>query len=210
MKKNTRFLRSAFAGALALALAPLTAGAQETQIEFEEEERPDTLQIQAAGGIHNFVEGLETADNGVSWSARAILMPRSVLGAEVAYVGAANDLDTTLADQDAFLMTSIGEALLRTSVMELVGIRDIAWSPYLAAGAGFTNYDVMGDDAATVEFEGDTNLHVPAKAGVQASLTDNLVVDGHFTYRFEFDNQVAGDAADVQAWTAQAGLGWQF
>ncbi len=188
-----------------LLLAPAAAWAQEeTRVIIEEREPVTSLEVGL--GVSDFTQGLDRAtDPGAGWDVRAVFGVRSPVGLEVAYIGAMNDLDA-VADEDARLLTTGGEAMIRASLPSPV-------RPFVAAGIGVHNHAVVTDiDEARAQFNDSTDIAVPAAAGIQIDLAPNVTLGGRFTYRWLFDDEVIADedATVAQSWAATARLGALF
>ena len=204
--------------AAALTAVPLAASAQIVEIE---EELPPIVNVQAGLGAHGFL-GQDLAGNtepGGAWEVRATLMPDNPVAFEIGYLGGLNHVEVPGGgDLDAFVASNSGRAMVRANVLPLAGVEqdeDAKIHPYIAAGASYTNLDLVGNDrndpAVESVFTEDANVFgIPAAVGVQALLNENFSLGARLAYNYMFDNQLVPADEDAQSWGATADLGVAF
>ncbi|RKG61636.1 hypothetical protein D7V80_33720 [Corallococcus sp. CA054B] len=169
-----------------------TASANENiqPLEVEKKSKNDKrgLTLLIGGGVEGYTGALAPQlAPGPSAAVTASLRPTSVLGVEVGYSGALNnikDAGSLGADSGPDLVRNGGQAALT------LAITPTAVQPYLLGGIGISNYHFRGGEA--LGYSDDTVGNVPAGVGVRGHF-------GHFTadlrgyYNFLFDKQFAPD-----------------
>ncbi|NPC74279.1 hypothetical protein D7Y27_15670 [Corallococcus sp. AB004] len=169
-----------------------TASANEDiqPLEVEKKSKSDKkgLTLLIGGGVEGYTGALAPQiAPGPSAAVTASLRPTSVLGVEVGYSGALNnikDAGSFGADDGPDLVRNGGQAALT------LAITPTAVQPYLLGGIGISNYHFRGGEA--LGYSDDTVGNVPAGVGVRGHF-------GHFTadlrgyYNFLFDKQFAPD-----------------
>jgi hypothetical protein len=177
---------------------------------------PTGWSVQAGGGVTGFTR--ESARDGFGmggyWDARAILGARSLLGAELAYVGSSRQIKngSGLANGSALVGNGV-EALGRIN-LPLALDEQFRLTPYAFGGVGWTYLQVVDGDYYVARMKDDAHaLVVPF--GVGTSLTfDRYVVDARFTYRGVMDDDMVtvanGGSQDLQNWSAGVMLGYEF
>lgn len=151
--------------------------------EEPEEEREDLrgLTVVLGGGVEGYAGNLAPSINpGPTWGVRAAIRPTRVIGVELGYTGAANELE--IADVGgADLVRNGGEAVAT------FGLTATAIQPYLMGGAGLNWYDVRTVDGG---LQSDVNGSVPLGGGLRTHL-GNFTADARFNYNFLFDQDFA-------------------
>ncbi|NOK37147.1 hypothetical protein HMI49_28515 [Corallococcus exercitus] len=169
-----------------------TASANEDikPLEVEKKDKNDKkgLTLLIGGGVEGYTGALAPQlAPGPSAAVTASLKPTSVLGVEVGYSGALNnikDAGAAGADSGPDLVRNGGQAALT------LAIAPTAVQPYLLGGIGISNYHFRGGES--LGYSDDTVGNVPAGVGVRGHF-------GHFTadlrgyYNFLFDKQFAPD-----------------
>ncbi|WP_208729809.1 hypothetical protein [Corallococcus exercitus] len=169
-----------------------TASANEDikPLEVEKKDKNDKkgLTLLIGGGVEGYTGALAPQlAPGPSAAVTASLKPTSVLGIEVGYSGALNnikDAGAAGADNGPDLVRNGGQAALT------LAIAPTAVQPYLLGGIGISNYHFRGGES--LGYSDDTVGNVPAGVGVRGHF-------GHFTadlrgyYNFLFDKQFAPD-----------------
>ena len=197
------------AAAATLALLASPAAAQSSRVEIFSTEEMVTVEF--GGGVIEFFDGMnEETDRGAAATLRAVLLPKSAVSAELAYVGGYNNLRAADDTMLAGITTHIGEALIRFEPLKVTRLATGA-QPYVATGAGYLSHEITGENADEVEFSDTQLFELPAAVGVRAKF-ENLTFDGRVSYRYIFDDDVREDerATDVQSWTAMATVGMTF
>jgi hypothetical protein len=175
---------------------------------------PTGYALQAGGGVTGFTrqESRDRFGTGGYWDVRAVLGTRSILAAELAYVGSAREAGATGLDDNAALVGNGAEAVARANLPLHVGNLHLA--PFVFGGAGWTYYQVVNSDRNTSTVKDNANAFViPFGAGLSAGY-DHFIVDARFTYRAVFDDDLVAmgsdDHADLQNWAAGVTVGYQF
>lgn len=183
-------------GALAGVLWAGGALAQETRgKESGADMRGLTLML--GGGIEGYSGGLAPrVDPGVTYGVTAALKPSKVLGLELAYSGARNQIDAGglgAALDDPDIIRNGGQAAVT------VGLTASPLQPYVLGGIGISDYNVRGG-AELAGFSDDTVGNVPVGAGLRAHI-GSFTADLRGTWNFLFDQELSalapgGDATD--------------
>ncbi|WP_171448093.1 hypothetical protein [Corallococcus carmarthensis] len=161
---------------------------QPLEVEKKSKNKNKGLTLLIGGGVEGYTGALAPQiAPGPSAAVTASLKPTSVLGVEVGYSGALNnikDAGAFGADSGPDLVRNGGQAALT------LAIAPSAVQPYLLGGIGISNYHFRGGEA--LGYSDDTVGNVPAGVGVRGHF-------GHFTadlrgyYNFLFDKQFAPD-----------------
>lgn len=143
------------------------------------------LGLEVGGGVVDYTRGLNSGtDAGPAWNAQINIMPTSIIGVELAYLGSHVNYDGSAGsgsiDQNG------GTAALRVNV--LPG----RVKPFLFGGLGASR--LSADPGVPVE--SDTLLDVPAGAGLQVNVTDKFTLTGRFRYNFQFDTDFGEAVTD--------------
>ncbi|MHA7634392.1 hypothetical protein [Corallococcus sp. M7] len=173
------------------AYAPTASSNEDIQpLEVEKKSKNDKkgLTLLIGGGVEGYTGALAPQiAPGPSAAVTASLKPTSVLGVEVGYSGALNnikDAGAAGADDGPDLVRNGGQAALTLAVTPT------AVQPYLLGGIGISNYHFRGGES--LGYSDDTVGNIPAGVGVRGHF-------GHFTadlrgyYNFLFDKQFAPD-----------------
>lgn len=171
------------------------------------EARPLEYSLSAGGGVIQSLDGStrDITDLGGTWNVRFAAGVRSLISAEIAYVGSAQDIDNAMMlGDDAAVVGNGAEGAFR------VGLPDTDLQPYAFAGVGMSRYSVVNSDADL----DDNVVFFPAGLGLAYRMTD-LVIDVRGTARAAFDDDLfegMNGAADnrLDNWSASAQVGWQF
>ncbi len=140
----------------------------------------------AGGGVEGYTGSLAPRIGpGASWGVTVGLQPLKVLGVELGYTGAANDLRNSNlypGGKGPDIVRNGGQAVLTLGL-------PFAIQPYILAGVGFSHYSVRtGIKAAG--FKDDTSGLIPLGAGVRAHVF-HLTVDARFVYNVIFSQRFA-------------------
>jgi outer membrane protein OmpA-like peptidoglycan-associated protein len=183
----------------------------ETTVDVE---GPPLLGVMVGGGVFEFADA-ETrvfAETGGAWNVRFLILPRSVLSAELAYVGSAQEIDALGLDDGTALVGTGIEAGLR---LNAVGNGDI--NSYVYLGIGYTHYSLEGADFNTSNVDdSDGVLQVPFGVGLILPITQTVVLDIRGLYRAAFGEELIAtsdpdaDKNDLDSWSAVAQVGWLF
>lgn len=170
----------------AQAVAPVAAGAEKEKKKSGAHMRGLTLTV--GGGVEGYTGGLSNQIRpGPAWSVNANLRPTRVVGLELGYNGAANNVKGGDLVNGADIVRNGGQAVAT------VGLTATAIQPYVLGGVGLSRYNVRGGD--NTRFKDDTTGHVPLGAGLRTHVGP-FTADARFNYNVLFD---AGFATNVQA-----------
>jgi hypothetical protein len=161
------------------------------------------------GGVMNFSGDAARAlsDVGGSWDLRLGWGSRSILGIEAAYIGTANSLNATGLDNNAVLLGSGAEGLIRLNAPLVY--RDALFEPFGFAGLGWTRFDVVNEDFnVSAISDKDHVMTLPIGGGI-AAVYRSLMVDARFTYRFTYEEDLIGNT-DLGNWIVSANIGSEF
>ncbi len=171
--------------------------------------------FQAGGGVSAFTgdQMSKTTDTGGMWTARAISSTRTLLGAEAAYVGTAASVSALGLDTDnsAGIVSNGLEADLRLNLP--MQIKRVSVVPFGFGGVGWTRFDLVNHQVNTSSMSNaDNAFTVPFGGGLMIGY-QHLTLDARFTYRAQFDDQLAKTASGGQAslgdWTLGALIGFR-
>jgi opacity protein-like surface antigen len=186
---------------------------QEVQQFREEHIFGKQFAISAGGGYASFgAKGLrDITQNGGEWDVRAILGTHTVLGAELAYVGTANELNGRMPgiNSNAWIASNAFEGNLRLATPAL---RILPVQLFGFAGAGYNRFslnNVNGFNASPLRGS-DNTFVLPAGGGLQFNIGEHVAVDGRFTYRAIFDENLFGRDHNADMYTATARVGYVF
>jgi hypothetical protein len=163
-------------------------------LEVEEEEKNDTrgLTLLVGGGVEGYTGELAPQINpGATAGVRAAIKPSKVLGLELGYSGALNNIDTGGGDVGEGAVD--GPDLIRNGGQAVVtlGLFATDWHPYLLGGIGINDYNFRGGE--TLGYSDDTVGNVPAGLGFRGHVGD-FTVDARANYNFLFDKEFAAGA----------------
>lgn len=167
-----------------------TAAFTPVEEERNKESRSDMrgLTVVAGAGVEGYTFGLAPQVNpGAAWNVVAALKPTKVLGLELGYNGAANEI----AASDT--ATVNGADIIRNGgqVVATVGLSAAPVQPYILGGIGVSRYNVRSN---TPGFDDDTVGAVPVGAGLRTHI-GNFTADARLGYNFLFDQEFAGNVA---------------
>lgn len=179
---------SRVAGAVA---CTLWAGASLAQEDAGYESAGDMrgLSVMLGGGVEGYTGGLAPELNpGVAYGVTAALRPSKVLGLELGYTGAVNDVDEqglgdVLDVDDPDIVRNGGHTAVT------LGLTASPLQPYVLGGIGLSVYNVRGG-GELLGLGDDTVGSVPVGAGVRLHLGD-LNADLRGTYNFLFDQELS-------------------
>jgi hypothetical protein len=173
--------------------------------------------FQVGGGVSTFTGDIQdTTDPGGLWSARATIGTRSLLGLEAAYVGTATKINALGIDDDneAGLISNGLEGALRLN-LPMMTRTGVLLEPFGFGGIGWTRFDVInhsGPNTSSVS-DGDSAFTIPFGGGLAVS-ANHFLVDARFTYRAQFDDQIArnagGSELSLGSWSVAAMLGYEL
>lgn len=175
------------------------------------------ISLGIGGGLTNFTgsEMNSAVDLGGSWEVRSTIGTRLFLAGELAYVGSRRNVSmpgvTGAADKPHVFAHGL-EGALRAQLPYLTG----SWlvEPFVFGGLGWTHMGVDGSvPAGSALRTSDDVLVVPFGAGISAGW-NNVFLEGRFTYRATFNEDLLaradGTAADMGNWGIGALVGYEF
>jgi hypothetical protein len=143
------------------------------------------LTLTVGGGVEGYSGALAPDINpGPAYGVQADIKPSKVLGLELGYSGAVNNLDASIgggASSGPDLVRNGGQAALT------FGLAATPVQPYVLGGIGFSDYNFRGSAAA---FRDDTVGNVPVGAGLRTHIGD-FTADLRANYNFLFDQDFA-------------------
>jgi len=191
-----------FAGALALSLFGGVAVAKDVNDPaYKPEERSVMrgVMVTAGGGFEGYTGGLRSElTPGVAWGVTAAIKPTKIIGLELGYTGAANELRDSAFDVRGADLVRNGGQLVAT-----VGLGAAPVQPYLLGGIGVNWYHVralgsgLGDDTAGA---------VPLGGGVRAHI-GHFTADARLDYNILFSQNMADRLGAPSTASSYAGLG---
>ncbi|MEN9797583.1 MAG: hypothetical protein RL653_1279 [Pseudomonadota bacterium] len=141
------------------------------------------LTLTLGGGVEGYTGGLsDQIRPGPAWAVSANIRPTRVLGLELGYNGAANNVRGTDLVDGADIVRNGGQAVAT------VGLTAAAIQPYLLGGVGLSRYNVRGGD--NTRFKDDTTGHIPVGAGLRTHVGP-FTADARFNYDVLFDTEFA-------------------
>ncbi|XXF78755.1 hypothetical protein P2318_03070 [Myxococcaceae bacterium GXIMD 01537] len=182
----------------------------------KEKEAPNLrgLTVQLGGGVEGYTSSLAPQINpGPAVNVTAALKPSTVLGIELSYTGAVNNIDTHGGSD----LTESGPDIVRNGgqAVATFAFTATALQPYLLGGVGFSDYNIRGgfDEG----FQDDTLGTVPVGLGVR-SVFGGLTADARVNYNFLFDQEFALNTATVAdtdftkggTYYGSLNVGWTF
>lgn len=195
-----------FAGALALSLFGGVAMAQGTVNEptYKPEERSVMrgVMVTAGAGFEGYTGGLRSElKPGVTWGVTAAIKPTKILGLELGYNGAANELRDQSFDVRGADLVRNGGQLVGT-----VGLGAAPVQPYLLGGIGVNWYHAR---ALGSGLRDDTAGAVPLGGGVRAHI-GHFTADARLNYDILFSQNMAnqvGLASTASTYSSSFGGG---
>lgn len=175
---------------------------------------PSSADVFAGAGVGNFSQDLgDVTSAGIGWSARAGAQLHPMFGGEIAYQGLNGGVNTLVggANNPVIANENINQHLFSANarVGMPIEVRGTTLRPYGLVGVGYSRLNST-DALATVGLPSDNQFAVPLGVGASYALTNNLLLDGRFTYNVlsGVDIPLANDDAD--SWTALVNLGASF
>lgn len=182
--------------------------AEEESREKEKKKGRDLrgIGVTVGGGVEGYTGSLAPDINpgataGVNVSAR----PSSVLGIEVGYSGAVNNLNTSVGGTGPDIVRNGGHAALS------LGLAATRVQPYVLGGIGVSRYNIR--HAGTSGFKDDTVGNVPVGAGLRTqfgAFTADARVGYNFLFSEDFAPATVRDNAGTGSYTGTLNLGGTF
>lgn len=120
---------------------------------------------------------------GPAWGAQIALKPSKIVGIELGYSGAANELRDQAFDVSGADLVRNGGQVLAT-----LGLGAAPVQPYLLAGVGINWYNVRADASG---FTNDTSGNIPLGGGIRAHI-GHFTADARMDWNVLFGNDLAG------------------
>lgn len=175
------------------------------------------VSVLLGGGLEGYSGALAPALNpGPTWGVRSRFDPNEVIGLELAYSGAVNEIDLGRGEGLLGPGAVRGPDLVRTGAeaVALVGLAATRVQPYVLGGIGVSRYAVRGDGADGLR--SDTAGDVPLGAGVR-SRWGLFTADLRLGFRVLFDADLGAGLAATEVdrqgagrYSATLGLGAAF
>jgi hypothetical protein len=168
------------------------------------------------GGATNFTqpEAVGATNVGGYWDARVGIGSRSIIGAEVAYVGSSRSIQALGLSDDAFLLGNGVEGVARLNVP--ITVDTFLFEPYTFGGVGWQRYNLITDGANTSSLSStDDILAIPLGIGMSLGVS-GLTFDARATYRHALGSDLFGtqtssfDDASMNSWGAGGSVGFEF
>ena len=153
--------------------------------EYEPKKQADMrgLTVTLGGGVEGYTQALAPAlSPGPSVAVNAVIRPTRVLGLELGYSGAVNEIKQEDNVNGADLVRNGAQAALT------VGLTPTPVQPYLLGGIGISDYNVRDENSA--RFRDDTVGNVPVGAGLRTHF-GHFTADARVGYNFLFDQEFA-------------------
>ncbi|QRK10485.1 hypothetical protein JQX13_10550 [Archangium violaceum] len=164
---------------------------QDRSIYRAEDRGADTgVYVLLGGGTEGYTGTNASALNpGFAYGATVGVKPSRMLGFELNYNGAFNDVDLAgpggTAD-GADIMRQGGQAAIT------LGLTTTKLQPYVLGGIGIQNYNVRGT-SPVFGFEDDTSGYVPAGVGLRYNIGPLITADARVDYNIPFAQDFAPD-----------------
>jgi len=176
------------------AYANSTPDPEDVRYKYDSDENAISgITFLAGGGVEGYSGSLAPRIGpGASWGVTLGLRPLKVLGLELGYTGAANDLrDSNLypGGQGPDIVRHGGQAVLTLGLPTAI-------QPYILGGVGVSHYSVRSGIQAA-GFHNDTSGLIPVGAGIRAHIF-HFTVDARFVYNVLFSQGFA-DRANPQS-----------
>jgi hypothetical protein len=151
------------------------------------------LTVLLGAGVEGYTGGLAPEVRpGAAVGVTAAIKPSKVLGLELAYSGAANDLRDN-AGSGPDIIRNGGQAALT------FGLAATPVQPYVLGGFGLNRYNVRNE--GTSGFRDDTNANVPVGAGLRTHIGD-FTADARINYNFLLNNDFS-TGVENDTWTGR-------
>jgi opacity protein-like surface antigen len=172
--------------------APQQPGEQVVVIESERESELAAnrgLSVSAGGGVEGYTGSLApNIQPGATWGVMVAAQPHNIIGVELAYSGAFNEVDDPVAP-DADIVRNGGNVNVKFSLLP----RQI--EPFVFGGIGIADANVR-DAPEGSGYQDDTFGFVPVGAGVNYHITDNVTAGARASYDVLFDRDFTRDTRE--------------
>jgi hypothetical protein len=162
--------------------------------EVRRDEAMRGVMVTAGAGFEGYTGSLRsTIAPGVAWGVTAGIKPTRILGLELGYSGAVNELRNDVFDVAGADLVRNGAQAVAT-----VGLGAAPVQPYLLAGLGINWYRAR---SSSIGFVNDTSGNVPLGGGVRAHI-GHFTADARLDYNLLFNNDLAGPGAQFAGYTS--------
>lgn len=152
------------------------------------------LTLLVGAGVEGYTGGLAPEVNpGAAVGVTAAIKPTKVLGIELGYSGAVNNLATAVGGSGPDIIRNGGQAALT------LGLTASPIQPYVMGGFGLSYYNVRHGEE--LGFHSDTNRTIPVGVGLRTHIKD-FTADARVNYNVLLDNGFAGDVTS-NLWTGR-------
>jgi len=163
----------------------------------EDESKADMrgLTVMVGAGVEGYTGGLAPEVNpGAALGVTAAIRPSKVLGIELAYSGAVNNLDMDVGGSGPDIVRNGGQAALT------FGLAATPVQPYVLGGFGISRYNIRNGEE--LGFSDDTNTNVPVGVGLRTHIGE-FTADARVNYNFLFGEDFAPAAVEDEAFTGR-------
>jgi len=170
------------------------------------------------GGVTDFTQpsAAGTTRVGGDWNARLGIGSRSILGAEVAYVGGARDIEALGLNSGAWLLNNGVEGVARLNVPITAPAMHTLVEPYTFGGVGWQRYQLANTTTNTSSVsDRDDIMTVPMGIGLALGF-GGFSIDGRATYRQAIFSDLLGSPTSsfaptsLNSWDVGAAVGFEF
>jgi hypothetical protein len=167
------------------------AGLDENKDEGQDKGDMRGLTLTVGAGVEGYTGGLAPEINpGAALGVTAAIRPSKVLGLELGYSGAVNNLDTDVGGNGPDIVRNGAQAAVT------LGLTAAPVQPYVLGGIGMNWYNVRNGEA--LGFRDDTNSRIPVGVGLRTHIGD-FTADARVNYNFLIADDFAPgvDAGDA-------------
>ncbi len=154
------------------------ASAVEPVYVDQDKDKMRGLTVMAGGGVEGYTGDLASQLNpGPGWGVTAAIKPTKVLGIEIGYSGAVNNLKGNA----VIGLQGRGADIVRNGVdaRATVALSATPVQPYVMGGFGISRYSVRED----LKYQSDTSERVPVGGGIRSHF-GQFTADARFAYNF--------------------------
>ncbi|QRN98444.1 hypothetical protein JRI60_05130 [Archangium violaceum] len=182
------------------------SGYEEKKDKGQEKGDMRGLTVTVGAGVEGYTGGLAPEINpGASVGVAASLRPSKVLGLEVGYSGAVNNLDTDVGGSGPDIVRNGAQAAVT------LGLTAAPVQPYVLGGYGLNWYNVRNGES--LGFRDDTNSRIPVGVGLRTHIGD-FTADARVNYNFliadDFAPGVDNDDASTGSYNGTINIGGTF
>ncbi len=160
--------------------------------------------IMADVGTNKYNRGLAGDSNvGISYGAHLDFSPARVLGIELGYAGAVNDLNSNISTDGRLITNQIGGDLRFNMVPPSYDL-PLGLRPFIFGGAAYQRVDTHN---FTPGFSSGNLFAIPVGGGIEADLGKTMLVGARFTYNFLFNETDSFGGRSADNWLTTVNLG---